>query len=85
MMDTVDEIDGYFSNYIPQVIQSTIIPLMLLIVIFIEHIAGLIIIFTAPFIPIFMMVIGLIQKINQKNNWTKWPLFPVSFLIRCRD
>lgn len=33
MMDTVDEIDDYYSSYIPQVIQSIIIPIMLLITI----------------------------------------------------
>ena len=59
MMDTVDEIDSYFSEYIPQVIQATIIPLIILVVIFTQHIAtGLIIMVTAPFIPIFMMIIG---------------------------
>ena len=37
MMDAVDEVDSYFSSYMPQVIQATIIPLMVLIVIFTQH------------------------------------------------
>src|SRR5690625_6789052 len=59
MMDAVDEIDSYFSSYIPQMIQASIIPLIILITAFTQHMyTGLIIIVTAPFIPIFMIIIG---------------------------
>src|SRR5699024_12044709 len=59
MMDAVDEIDSYFSSYIPQVIQASIIPLIILITAFTQHMyTVLIIIVTAPFIPIFMIIIG---------------------------
>ncbi|AXI08595.1 thiol reductant ABC exporter subunit CydD [Oceanobacillus zhaokaii] len=81
MMDTVDEIDSYFSNYIPQVIQSTIIPIMLLVVIFMEHaLTGIIIIFTAPFIPIFMMIIGFNTKDKAEEQLDKMAAFSGKFL-----
>ncbi len=81
MMDAVDEIDSYFSSYIPQVIQATIIPLIILIVIFTQHIAaGLIIMITAPFIPIFMMVIGFKTKDKSEEQMEKMAAFSGKFL-----
>ncbi|WP_050182637.1 thiol reductant ABC exporter subunit CydD [Domibacillus robiginosus] len=81
MMDAVDEIDSYFSSYIPQVIQATIIPLIILIVIFTQHIAtGLIIIITAPFIPIFMIIIGFKTKDKSEKQLDKMAAFSGGFL-----
>ena len=81
MMDTVDEIDSYFSDYIPQVIQATIIPLIILVVIFTQHIAtGLIIMITAPFIPIFMMIIGFKTKDKSEEQLDKMAAFSGKFL-----
>ena len=81
MMDTVDEIDRYFSDYIPQVIQATIIPLIILVVIFTQHIAtGLIIMITAPFIPIFMMIIGFKTKDKSEEQLDKMAAFSGGFL-----
>ncbi|MFC4024620.1 thiol reductant ABC exporter subunit CydD [Oceanobacillus longus] len=81
MMDTVDEIDSYYSSYLPQVIQSSIIPIMLLIVIFMEHwTTGVIILVTAPFIPIFMMVIGFKTKDKSEEQLDKMAAFSGTFL-----
>ncbi|WP_226376914.1 thiol reductant ABC exporter subunit CydD [Oceanobacillus halotolerans] len=66
VMDVVDELDSYFKTYIPQVIQTSIIPLIILIVAFTQHIyTGIIILITAPFIPLFMFLIG--KKTNDKS------------------
>lgn len=81
MLDTVDEIDSYYSNYIPQVIQSAIIPIMLLIIIFMEHYAtGIIILITAPFIPIFMVIIGFNTKDKSEEQLDKMAAFSGKFL-----
>lgn len=81
MMDTVDEIDEYYSNYIPQLIQSSIIPVMLLIVIFMEHyFTGIIILITAPFIPIFMIIIGFNTKDKSEEQLDKMAAFSGKFL-----
>lgn len=81
MMDTVDEIDSYFSDYIPQVIQVTIIPIIILVVIFTQHIStGLIIMVTAPFIPIFMMIIGFKTKDKSEEQLDKMAAFSGGFL-----
>ncbi len=81
MMDAVDEVDNYFSSYMPQVIQATIIPLMVLIVIFTQHMAtGLIIMITAPFIPVFMMIIGFKTKDKSEEQLDKMAAFSGGFL-----
>lgn len=59
LLDTVDELDNFFSQYIPQRIVTTVVPLVVLIVIFSQNVySGLIILVTAPFIPLFMIIIG---------------------------
>lgn len=81
MMDTVDEIDSYFSSYIPQVVQSSIIPIMILIFIFMEHAAtGVIILVTAPFIPLFMVLIGIRTKDKSQEQLDKMAAFSGKFL-----
>ncbi|MFC5603921.1 thiol reductant ABC exporter subunit CydD [Sporosarcina koreensis] len=81
MMDTVDETDRYFSSYIPQVVQSSIIPIMILIFIFIEHAAtGVIILVTAPFIPLFMVLIGIRTKDKSLEQVDKMAAFSGKFL-----
>lgn len=81
MMDAVDEIDPYFSRYVPQVIQSSIIPIMILIAAFSQHVnTGLIILVTAPFIPIFMIVVGLKTKKKSEEQMDKLNAFSGTFL-----
>ncbi|WP_339228969.1 thiol reductant ABC exporter subunit CydD [Oceanobacillus sp. FSL K6-2867] len=81
LLDTVDEIDSYFSSYIPQVIQSTIVPLFILVVIFMEHMAtGIIILVTAPFIPVFMIIIGFNTKDKSEQQLEKMNAFSGTFL-----
>ncbi|MGP4062819.1 thiol reductant ABC exporter subunit CydD [Halobacillus sp. H74] len=81
LMDAVDEIDGYFSSYIPQMIQTAMIPLMILIVVFTEHLySGLIMVITAPFIPLFMAIIGIMTKNKSEEQMEKLSAFSGKFL-----
>ncbi len=81
MMDAIDGIDGYYSQYVPQRIQTTIMPLMLLITIFTEHVyTGLIMVITAPFIPIFMAIIGVMTKKKSEKQMDKLTAFSGRFL-----
>lgn len=67
LLEAVDDTDGYFSKYMPQMIQSYTIPLMLLGVIFyLNWTTGLIILITAPFIPLFMAIVG--KRTKQKAD-----------------
>lgn len=81
MLDAVDEIDSYFSSYIPQMIQTSIIPIIILITAFTQHIyTGLIILVTAPFIPIFMIIVGGKTKEKSEQQMDKMAAFSGRFL-----
>lgn len=81
MMDAVDEVDGYFTKYIPQMMQTSIIPVMVLAVIFTQHInTGIIIVLTAPFIPIFMIIVGIKTKQKSEEQLDKLATFSGRFL-----
>ncbi|PPA70773.1 thiol reductant ABC exporter subunit CydD [Jeotgalibacillus proteolyticus] len=81
MLDAVDEIDSYFSKYIPQVIQTSVIPLMLLIAAFSQHITtGLLMLITAPFIPLFFIIIGIKTQKKSEQQMDKMAAFSGKFL-----
>lgn len=81
LMDAIDEVDSYFSSYIPQVIRSAIIPLIIIIFVFIEHVnSGLIMLVTSPFIPIFMVIIGMQTKKKSEEQMEELAAFSGRFL-----
>ncbi|WP_010530388.1 thiol reductant ABC exporter subunit CydD [Lentibacillus jeotgali] len=81
VLDAVDEMDSYFSDYIPQLIKTSIIPIVILMTVFTQHVnTGLIMIMTAPFIPIFMVIIGMQTKNKSEEQQKKLSAFSGSFL-----
>src|SRR5690625_2542477 len=81
MMDAVDEVDGYFSKYIPQMIQTTLIPILVLIIVFTQHVnTGIIMVITAPFIPIFMIIVSIKTKNKSEEQMNKLASFSGKFL-----
>ncbi|WP_214798474.1 MULTISPECIES: thiol reductant ABC exporter subunit CydD [unclassified Exiguobacterium] len=80
-MDAVDEVDAYFSQYWPQVIQTSIIPLLILVVVFSQHwISGVIMMVTAPFIPLFFIIIGIATQKKSEEQMEKMNQFSGKFL-----
>jgi ATP-binding cassette subfamily C protein CydD len=81
LMDSVDEVDSYFSHYYPIRIQATIIPLMMLIAIFSYNwVSGLILFITAPFIPITMAIVGKNTQQKSEEQMEKLSVFSGRFL-----
>ncbi|MGM0844021.1 MAG: thiol reductant ABC exporter subunit CydD [Bacillota bacterium] len=81
LLDAVDGIDSYFSRYIPQVIQTSIIPLMIIITAFTQHVyTGLLMIITAPFIPLFFIIIGIKTQKKSEEQIDKMTAFSGKFL-----
>ncbi|HEY2632691.1 MAG TPA: thiol reductant ABC exporter subunit CydD [Solirubrobacteraceae bacterium] len=55
----IDALDAWFSLYLPQVVLATIVPLAVLAAIFTgDWISGVIVAFTIPLIPLFMVLVG---------------------------
>ncbi|MFF2888390.1 thiol reductant ABC exporter subunit CydD [Paenibacillus sp. NPDC057967] len=81
MLDAVDETDSYFSQYVPRMMEAAIIPLMLIVTVFILHYpSGLIMLVTAPFIPIFMVLVGLKTKKKSEEKFDQLAQFSGTFL-----
>ncbi|PYZ92201.1 thiol reductant ABC exporter subunit CydD [Salipaludibacillus keqinensis] len=81
MLDSVDEVESYFRHYYPQMIQSTVVPLMLLVAVFsFNWVSGLILIVTAPFIPIMMIIIGKNTQKKSEEQMDKLTIFSGRFL-----
>ncbi|RJE87024.1 thiol reductant ABC exporter subunit CydD [Paenibacillus sp. 1011MAR3C5] len=81
MLDAVDEADSYFSQYLPRMIEAAIIPLMIAVAVFTQHYpSGLILLVTAPFIPIFMVLVGLKTKKKSEEKFDQLAEFSGTFL-----
>lgn len=68
----IESLEDYFAGYLPVVAYCAVIPIAILIAVFpIDWQSGLILLFTAPMVPFFMILIGhKAQKLNQEN-WTQ--------------
>ncbi|MEK3660168.1 thiol reductant ABC exporter subunit CydD [Paenibacillus sp. FSL F4-0236] len=80
-LDAVDEADSYFSQYMPRMMEAAIIPILILVVTFIQHAnTGFILLFTAPFIPLFMILVGLKTKNKSEEKYAQLAEFSGTFL-----
>jgi len=58
-VDGVEALDAYYSQYLPQLVISAIVPLSILVFVFpLDPLSGLVLLLTAPLIPLFMVLIG---------------------------
>lgn len=63
---------AYFSQYIPQLFSSVIMPLIIFIVVFcFDKISATIMLITYPIIPFFMILIGARSKALNEKQWKK--------------
>lgn len=66
----VESLDAYFSQYLPQLLLAVLIPAAILVVVFpADWISGLVLLFTAPLIPIFMILIGKASESATRHQW----------------
>ncbi|MDQ1234646.1 ATP-binding cassette subfamily C protein CydD [Paenibacillus sp. SORGH_AS306] len=80
-LDAVDEADSYFSQYMPRMMEAAIIPILIVAFTFSLHVnTGLIMICTAPFIPLFMVLVGLKTKHKSEEKYEQLAEFSGTFL-----
>ncbi len=66
----VETLNAYFSQYIPQLFLSATIPIAILIVVFpFDLLSGFVFLFTAPVIPVFMILIGQTAQSMTQKQW----------------
>ncbi|WP_261903952.1 heme ABC transporter permease/ATP-binding protein CydD [Vibrio fortis] len=69
LLEQVEDMQDFFSRYLPQMSLSVMIPFVILVVVFpVNWAAGLIFLITAPLVPIFMALVGMkAADANRKN------------------
>jgi ATP-binding cassette subfamily C protein CydCD len=77
----IEALDAYFSQYLPQLALSALIPLSILIFVFpLDPLTGLILFLTAPLIPIFMILIGKAAEVLNRRQFETLSRLSAHFL-----
>ena len=77
----VDSLDAYFSQYLPQLALAAIVPLTFLGFVFpIDPLSGLVLLLTAPLIPVFMILIGSLADALTRRQWRALSRLSAHFL-----
>ncbi|MEU7788905.1 thiol reductant ABC exporter subunit CydD [Amycolatopsis sp. NPDC049159] len=66
----VDRLEGYFARYLPQLLIASVVPLVVGVrILLADWVAAVIVGFTVPLIPIFMILIGLYTQRDVRRQW----------------
>jgi ATP-binding cassette subfamily C protein CydD len=77
----INKLDAYFSQYIPQLFYSALIPLSILFFVFpADILSGFVLLLTAPIIPVFMNLIGSAAAKQTKKQWSTLSRMSAYFL-----
>ncbi|MBN2548911.1 MAG: thiol reductant ABC exporter subunit CydD [Anaerolineales bacterium] len=69
-VEGVQALDAYFSQYLPGLVLAVLIPLTFLIFVFpLDPISGIVLLLTAPLIPVFMILIGSMAQALTHQQW----------------
>lgn len=85
MLEQVENLHNFYTRYLPQQALSAIVPMIILIVVFpLNWAAGLILMGTAPLIPIFMILVGKAAADSSQKNMDTLARLSGQFLDRLR-
>jgi thiol reductant ABC exporter CydD subunit len=80
-LEGIEALEAYFSQYLPQLALSALVPLTILAFIFpLDLISGLVLLFTAPLIPVFMALIGSLAESLTRKQWLNLSRMSAYFL-----
>src|SRR5215210_9423717 len=80
-VEGIEALDAYYSQYLPQLIVTALIPISILIVVFpIDLLSGIVMLITAPLIPFFMILIGKGAEIVTKRQYQTLSRLSAHFL-----
>ncbi|HCW7232648.1 TPA: ABC transporter ATP-binding protein/permease [Staphylococcus aureus] len=81
LTENIDGLAPFYKSYLPQVLKSMMVPLIIIIAMFFIHInTALIMLITAPFIPLFYIIFGLKTRDESKDQMTYLNQFSQRFL-----
>lgn len=80
-VEGVEALDAYFRQYLPQLALAALVPLTILAFVFpLDFLSGLVLLLTAPLIPIFMILIGNLADALTRRQWTSLSRMSAHFL-----
>lgn len=81
MVEGIEALDAYFARYLPQLALAALVPLAVLGFVFpLDLISALILLFTAPLIPLFMFLIGKWAESLSQRQWESLSRMSAHFL-----
>ncbi|MDI3437909.1 cysteine/glutathione ABC transporter permease/ATP-binding protein CydD [Erwinia sp. V90_4] len=85
LLEQIEEMQDYYARYLPQMMLAGIIPLLVLILLFpVNWAASLILLATAPLIPLFMAMVGMGAADANRRNFQALARLSGQFLDRLR-
>ena len=80
-VEGIEALDAYYSQYLPQLVITALIPISILIVVFpIDLLSGIVMLITAPLIPFFMIMIGKGAEVVTKRQYQTLSRLSAHFL-----
>lgn len=81
LVEGVEALDAYFSQYLPQLVISTVVPLTILFfVLRVDLFSAVILLLAAPLIPLFMVLIGRAAGTLTNRQWQSLQIMSGHFL-----
>ncbi|PZK09312.1 cysteine ABC transporter ATP-binding protein [Staphylococcus aureus] len=81
LTENIDGLAPFYKSYLPKVFKSMMVPLIIIIAMFFIHFnTALIMLITAPFIPLFYIIFGLKTRDESKDQMTYLNQFSQRFL-----
>lgn len=85
LLEQIEEMQDYYARYLPQMTLAALIPLCILLTVFpLNWAAGLILLITAPLIPLFMALVGMGAADANRRNFIALARLSGDFLDRLR-
>jgi ATP-binding cassette subfamily C protein CydD len=80
-IEGIEALDAYFRQYLPQLALAALVPLGVLFFVFpLDWISGLVLLLTAPLIPVFMILIGSVANDLTRRQWLSLSRMSAHFL-----
>ena len=80
-IEGVEALNDYFSQYLPQLALAALIPVTILLFVFpLDALSGLVLLLTAPLIPVFMLLIGSLAEGLTQRQWISLSRMSAHFL-----
>lgn len=80
-VEGIEALDAYFSQYLPHLVISALVPLSILLFVFpVDLLSGVVLLLTAPLIPFFMILIGKAGEALTKRQYETLSRLSAHFL-----